>query len=113
MIYLVVKILPCDLGSGGSSGQPGTARWPVGRPADCVFWPAGGGAEAAAGGPGASPAATAAGGEGYSANFKEDTHYREVPELKLQLPDFYAKVCKEENSVPKSEFRHKLYELGK
>lgn len=57
MIYLVVKILPCDLGSGGSSGQPGIARWPVGCPAYCVLWPAGKGAEVAAGRPGASPAA--------------------------------------------------------
>lgn len=45
MIYGVVEIFPCDLGDGGSSGQPGIAWWPVGWPARCVLWPAGGGAE--------------------------------------------------------------------
>ena len=43
MIYLVLHILLCDLGSCGSSGQPGIAWWPVGWPAYGVLWPARGG----------------------------------------------------------------------
>lgn len=43
MIYPVLKIFLCDLGLGGSSGQPGIAQWPVVWPACHVLRPAGGG----------------------------------------------------------------------
>lgn len=129
MIYLVVKILLCDLGSGGSSGQPGIAEWPVGRPAYCVLWPAGGGAEVGAGWPGAPPAAAGSRrGRQQEGRVICRLQWRHSLQSALPITTQYinhgsssaqtpapwlqAKVCRAESAVPKSEFGCELCDLG-